>query len=250
LPSKTVEPIIDPIRALAQTLTGLDFDLRGWALSWARVAPALTLVPAFGLTALPFQSRAALGLALAVSIAPALAPVATSIPLGAALLIEAARGLPVALSAAGILWAAGMAGGLADNLRGARETQSLPVVDEEVSPLGALLTLLVALLFLEGGGAARVAAALSRNTAPSLGLCWQVSLGLTHAIELSLAVAAPLVAVSMIVELSSALIARSATPAHIAALLAPLRSIAILAAFALLFEQMTELLAAAALARL
>ncbi|HEY4106855.1 MAG TPA: flagellar biosynthetic protein FliR, partial [Polyangiaceae bacterium] len=221
-------------------------DLRGWALAWARVAPALTLVPAFGLTALPVQSRAALGLALAVSIAPALTPADTGVPFGLALLFEAARGLPVALSAAGVLWAAGMAGGLTDNLRGARETQALPIVDAETSPLGALLSLLVAIVFLEGGGAARVVAALTTSTTISHGLLWQVSLGLTHAIELALAVAAPIVAVSIVLELSNALIARAATPASIAALLAPLRSILMLGAFALLFERMTTLLAAIA----
>ena len=136
-----------------------------------------------------------------------------------------------------------MAGGLTDNIRGARETQALPVVDEDVSPLGALLSLLVSLLFLESGGAARVAAALASQEALSHGVLWQVALGLTHSVELALAVAAPVVAVSIVVELGNALIARSATPAHIAALLAPLRSVLILVAFALLFEHMTTLLA-------
>lgn len=231
---------------MQQLLGPLDLDLRGWALSWARVSPALTLVPAFGLNALPAQSRVALGLALAVSIAPSLQPAQLSAPFGVALLMEAARGLPVALAAAGALWAAGMAGGLTDNIRGARETQALPIVDEDHSPLGTLLALLVALVFLEGGGAARVASALSVNVEVSRGLVWHVALGLTHAIELALAVAAPVVAVSIVAELANALIARSATPAHVVALLAPLRSILILTTFALLFERMTNLLAALA----
>ncbi len=227
-------------------LTALGVDLRGWALAWARVTPALTLVPAFGLNALPAQTRAALGLALAVSIAPSLHPAQLSAPFGVALLLEAARGLPVALAAAGALWAAGMAGGLADNLRGARETQALPIVDEDTSPLGALLSLLVALVFLEGGGAARVASALSGAGDVSNGVLWQVAIGLTHAIELALAVASPVVAVSIIAELANALIARSATPAHVVALLAPLRSVLLLIAFALLFERMASLLATVA----
>lgn len=221
----------------------LGVDLRGWALAWARVTPALTLVPAFGLNALPAQTRAALGLALALSIAPSLQPLQLSAPFGVALMLEAARGLPVALAAAGALWAAGMAGGLADNLRGAREAQTLPVLDEDVTPLGALLSLLVALLFLETGGAARVAAALASSVTISHDLLWQVTLGLTHAIELALAVAAPVVAVSIIAELANALIARSATPAHVVALLAPLRSVLILIVFGLLFERMASLLA-------
>jgi type III secretory pathway component EscT len=203
----------------------------------------LTLVPAFGLSALPASTRAALGLALAVSIAPALEPAQLSAPLGVGLLLEAARGLPVALAAAGVLWAAGMAGGLADNLRGARETQALPLVDEETSPLGALLSLLVALLFLEGGGAARIASALTSKVEIDRGLLWRVTVGLTHSVELALAIAAPIIAVSIVLELANALIARSASPAHVVALLAPLRSLLILAAFALLFERMSVLLA-------
>ena len=236
-------PHLDPAQILQPLLSAVGVDLRGWALAWARVTPALTLVPAFGLNALPAQTRAALGLALAVSIAPSLQPAQLSAPFAVALLLEAARGLPVALTAAGALWAAGMAGGLADNIRGARETQALPIVDEETSPLGALLALLVSLVFHEGGGAARVASALSSNTALTHGLLWQVALGLTHAIELALAVAAPVVAVSIVAELANALIARSATPAHVVALLAPLRSILILVTFALLFERMASLLA-------
>jgi len=239
-------PHLDPAQILQPALSALGVDLRGWALAWARVTPALTLLPAFGLNALPAQTRAALGLALAVSIAPSLQPAQLSAPFGVALLFEAARGLPVALAASGALWAAGMAGGLTDNIRGARETQALPVIDEETSPLGALLSLFVALIFLEGGGAARVAAALSNNPTVSHGTIWQVAFGLTHAIELALAVAAPVVALSIVLELANALIARSATPAHVVALLAPLRSILILVAFALLFERMASLLASVA----
>ena len=239
-------PHLDPAQILQPLLAGLGGDLRGWALAWARVTPALTLLPALGLSALPAQTRAALGLALAVSIAPSLQPAQLEAPFAVALLLEAARGLPVALAASGALWAAGMAGGLIDNLRGARETQALPVVDEDTSPLGALLSLLVALIFLEGGGAARVAAALTSTITVSHGTLWQVALGLTHAVELALAVAAPVVAVSIVLELVNALVARSATPAHIVALLAPLRSIVVLVAFALLFERMASLLASVA----
>lgn len=237
---------MDPAQLLQPLLGALDVDLRSWALAWARVAPALTLVPAFGLNALPAQTRVALGLALAVSIAPSLQPVALAAPFGVELLLQAARGLPVALAAAGALWAAGMAGGLADNLRGARESQSLSIVDEGVSPLGALLSLLVALLFLEGGGAARVAAALASEPALSQGGLLRIALGLTHAIELALAVAAPVVGASIVIELANALIARAATPSHVVQLLAPLRSIFILLTFALLFERMAALLAAVA----
>jgi type III secretory pathway component EscT len=239
-------PHQDPAQILQPLLSALGLDLRGWALAWARVMPALTVIPAFGLNALPAQTRAALGLALAVSLAPSLQPLQLAAPFGIALLLEAARGSPIAIGASGALWAAGMAGGLTDNVRGARETQTLPIVDEDTSPLGALLSLLVALLFLQGGGAARVAAALASNPDVSRGTLLQIALGLTQAIELALAVAAPVVAVSIVLELANALIARAATPAHVAALLAPLRSIVILVCFALLFDRMASLLATVA----
>jgi len=241
-----VQPLLDPAQISPESLAALGISLRGWALGWARVTPALTLVPAFGLSALPAQTRAALGLALAVSIAPALEPVRSAAPFGVALALEAVRGLPVALAAAGVLWAAGMAGGLIDNLRGARETQALPVLEEETSPLGALLALLVALVFLEGGGASRVVAALATRSAIDHGTLWLIVDGLTRAISLALAVASPIVAVSVVAELANALIARAASPAHVSALLAPLRSLVILGAFALLFERMATLLTLAA----
>ena len=239
-------PHLDPSQILQPLLASLGGDLRGWALAWARVTPAVTLVPAFGLNALPAQTRAVLSLALAASLVPSLQPVHHSAPLGVALLLEAAAGVPVAFAASGALWAAGMAGGLTDNLRGAREAQALPIVDDGSSPLGALLSMVVALVFLEGGGAARVAAALSESVALSPSILWRVAFGLTRSVELALAVAAPIAAVSIVVESANALIARSAAPAYIAALLAPLRSIAILVAFALLFERMAGLLSAVA----
>jgi len=75
-----MQPLIDPAQILQPAAAMLGVDLRGWALAWARVTPALTLVPAFGLNALPAPTRAALGLALAVSIAPSLAPAQLSAP--------------------------------------------------------------------------------------------------------------------------------------------------------------------------
>ena len=47
-------------------------DPRAWALGFARAVPAVTLVPAFGLSAVPPPTRLTLGLALGLCIAPAL----------------------------------------------------------------------------------------------------------------------------------------------------------------------------------
>jgi type III secretory pathway component EscT len=219
-------------------------ELRGYLAAWARVSPAIALVPAFGLSALPAAARAGLGLALAIAVAPAISALPGGQgPLWVELGVQAARGLPVAITASAVLWAATMAGGLADDLRGSRAVAALPNLDEGTTPLGALTTMLVAIVFLEGGGAERVVAALLRPP-PAHVLLGLVST-LEGAIGLSVAVLAPITAVSIVVELSSALIARAAAPAYVASLLAPLRSVAVLAAFALLLDRIVALLAIA-----
>src|SRR5579872_10114 len=97
-------------------LSGTDWASIG--LAWARAMPAVILVPAFGLRALPRPAQALIGLGLAICIAPAIAP---SHAVGAArwlaaALAEVVKGLPVALAAAIPLWAATMAGGVADTI--------------------------------------------------------------------------------------------------------------------------------------
>jgi len=62
-------------------------------------------------------------------------------------------------------------------------------------------------------------------------------------VDLAFAIAAPLVVASVVLETASALIARAATPAFIGPVLAPLKSIALLAILALVLERITELLA-------
>ena len=83
----------------------------------------LTLVPAFGLRALPLAARGVVGLALAAAVAPAVASTSVATPARlpwiALAFEQIVRGLPVAVAAAVPLWAATMAGGLVDTLRGA-----------------------------------------------------------------------------------------------------------------------------------
>jgi type III secretory pathway component EscT len=234
---------------MVQALEAGGLDLRAWGLAWARVAPTIAIVPAFGLRAVPAPARIALGLALAASIAPAVGPAADPAhPWPLQLAIEAAKGLPVALSAAIALWAATMAGGLIDDLRGAREQASLPNVEPGSTPMGALLAMLAAIVFLETGGPGRVAHALSdRNLSLSDPLS-RAAANLVSGIELAIAIAAPIVVVAIVVEVAGALVARAANPAHLGPILAPLRSIAILGVAALLLDRMIELVAAAATA--
>jgi type III secretory pathway component EscT len=217
-------------------------ELIGLLRWWARVAPAVLLVPAFGLRAVPVPMRVALGLALAVAAGPSAETSAHQGLLAVQLAIEMLRGLPVAVTAATALWIATMAGGLVDNLRGAQEGVGLPNVEAGSTPVGALLSMLVALAFLQGGGPARVMAALSEPSAMDRALAAQVATTLAGGVELAVAVAAPLLAVSVVVEVASALFARAAAPAFVQPLLAPLRSFVVLAVLAVLLERIAEIL--------
>jgi len=235
----------DYLEILARITERAGWDLAGLGLAWARVAPSVLLIPAFGLSAVPGPTRAVLGLSIAACIGPALgAPAgAQTLPFAAAFVVEFARGLPIALTASLALYAASMAGGLVDNLRGSREQAALPNVDPGATPMGALLAVLTGLLFLESGGAIRVAQALAAPSPPLVGALPGLVRSLTGAIEVAVAVAAPLVGASIVVELASALIARAASPAFIVSLLAPIRAVAVLAIAALLLDRMAELLA-------
>lgn len=235
----------DYLEILAQITGQSRLELSSLALAWARVTPSVILIPAFGLGAVPGPTRAALALALAACIAPALRPVAelSSLPFVVSFALESLRGLPIALLSSLALYVASMAGGLADNLRGWHEPSRLPNVDADATPLGSLLVMLLAVVFLQSGGAVRVVRALAAPVpSPAASLATLVQ-QLSQSIEVAVAVAAPIVAASILVELANALIARAAAPAFILPLLAPLRAIALLSIVALLLDRMVELLA-------
>lgn len=228
--------------ALTAVFAANGVDPRTWALGFARATPAVTLVPAFGLSAVPPQTRLTLGLALGLCIAPALSgEVSRGGPFLVALGREALVGLPVALLASLSIYVATMAGGLIDDLRGARESVTLPALPEQLPPVAALFALLASVAFLETGGAARVASSLS---APLLSarFGWpSIVQAFAGSIELAFAIAAPLAVASVLLEAVSALIARAATPAFIGPVLAPLKSAALLGILALVFERIADL---------
>jgi flagellar biosynthetic protein FliR len=230
--------------ALAGAFVASGVDPRAWALGFARVIPTVTLVPAFGLSAVPAQTRLTLGLALGLCCAPALAGRMEGDGwLVVAMGREALVGLPVALLAALASYVALMAGGLVDDLRGAKETVTLPALPEQLPPVSVLFALLASIAFLETGGAARVVGALS---SPLLGprFSWPaLAQAFASSIELAFAIAAPLAVACVLLEIASALIARAATPAFIGPVLAPLKSVVLLGVLALVFERIAELLA-------
>src|SRR5689334_11052626 len=232
------------LEALVRLLEGSGVDLASWGLAFARVLPVLVIVPAFGLRALSAPVRAAAALVLSAIIVPAL-PTAggAALPWPPLLLFEFARGTLIAIAAALPLWSATMAGGIVDALRGAQEQIDAPTVEGRPSPLGALFALLAATIFLGTGGPARLVGILV-SPAPSLesGLV-RAAANLAAGIGFATAVAAPLLAASLIFELAGALVARAASPAHLSALLAPVRSLALLALTAIFLDRMAVLLA-------
>lgn len=225
--SPLAHPIVEALRA-----NGVDLAVMGRA--WARATPLVVLVPAFGLRALPAPMRVTLALGLAAVIYPALAVDAST---GATitstvLALEVLRGMPLALATAVPLWAAVMAGGLVDQLRGSSaEGASFVVVDGRPSPIAVLYGLGASFAFFAMGGPARAVSALV--TAP-LASPWRgAAITISNGIGLSIALAAPILAASLVLEITTALVARAAAPAHVDALLAPLKAIALLFVVAL-----------------
>jgi type III secretory pathway component EscT len=230
--------------ALSGAFAAAGVDPRAWALGFSRAIPTVTLVPAFGLSAVPAQTRLVLGLSLGLCVAPALAG---SVDNAGVFIVamgrEALRGLPVALMAALATYVATMAGGLIDDVRGGRESVTLPTLPEQLPPVAVLFGLLSSIAFLELGGAPRVVAALA-SAQLSARFSWpHVVQAFAGSVELAFAIAAPLAVACVLLEAGSALIARAATPAFIGPVLAPLKSVALLGVLALVLERIVELLA-------
>jgi flagellar biosynthetic protein FliR len=243
------------LSAVADALARSGLDLVAVGLAWAHAAPAVAIVPAFGLRALPTPARAVIALALALTVFPALAPIhwpghgaapvsGMGWPLAA--LGEMALGLPVAIAAAVPLWAATMAGGVADALRGGatQGSPSAPTVEGGATPLGVPLSILASSIFLASGGPARIALALATAIPEGHPVLAAVK-DLTAGITLAVAIAGPLLAASVVIEVAGALVARAASPAQLHLLLAPLRALGLLVMLALSLERMAIVLASA-----
>ena len=237
------EPLLS---AIVRAFDDAGVDLGALGLAWARVTPTVVLVPAFGLRALPAPVRGVMGLAFAFAVFPALAPVAsaaTAIPWPLAALEQILRGLPIAIAVAVPLWAATMAGGVVDALRGAQESVALATVEGRATPLGAPLALLASALFLAGGGPSRVVLALATRDLPAQPVLAGVH-DLVTGVVLAVVIAGPLLAAAVVLEIGAALVARAASPAQIHALLAPLRALGVLAVAALVLDRLAAVLAA------
>jgi type III secretory pathway component EscT len=207
--------------------------------------PTVILVPAFGLRALPTVARGVIGLALAVCIFPSVAPVEAGTAPWAVLVVgEVARGLPVAISAAAVLWAATMVGGMLDNLRASQDSVQVPVIDGRTTPMAVPFALLAGTIFLRTGGPARVAHALAVASLPDHPIL-RAANDLTSAVALAVSIGAPLIAASLVIEVTGAVIARASAPAQIHALLAPMRTMGLLLVCGVVLDRIAGLLAIA-----
>jgi hypothetical protein len=100
--------------------------------------------------------------------------------------------------------------------------------------------LLASLGFLETGGAERMARALAE---PRLHTSFAIAAErLAASAGIAVAIAAPLVVGSVLLELAGAFVARAASPAYIAPLVAPVRSLGLLFVVWLALDRVVELL--------
>lgn len=236
-------PVADALfDSLARELTRSGIDPAAWVLGAARLLPSVVLIPVFGLRALPVFGQILFALILAAAAAPAVQPLTTAgEPWLFTLLSQTLGGLPVAVSAAMTLWVASMAGNLLDELRvGSASTSPSLIADSEASPLGILFTLGAAVMFLQLGGPARLAQALSVAGPLSEQTIRDVALALARGIQLAIVIAGPMLALLPFFELFHALLARAARPVTLTAFFAPLRAIALLAIVALLLDRFME----------
>jgi type III secretory pathway component EscT len=232
------------LEAIAGVLETHGVDLAAWGIAWARVAPVIAIVPAFGLRAWSPSLRAAASLLLAITILPAVRPLAlSSVPFPIVLVTELVRGTIVAVTAAIPLWAATMAGGVVDALRGSQDLIAMPTVEDRATPLGVLLSLFAAVLFLAFGGPARVLGLLATGPVLLEGGATRVAADIAAGVGIAVAIAAPILAASIVLEIAGALVARAASPAHLHAFLAPIRSLVLLALTALLLERVATFMA-------
>jgi flagellar biosynthesis protein FliR len=238
IPKGLLDAILAEVSAGGQSLSA-------WGVAWARVLPTALFVPVFGLAILPIAQRLAIGFVLAVSIAPLLqVPVVQSpTPWLVVVLSEVARGVPVAAAASVSLWAAVVAGGVADHVTRASRAKVGRVALTDGSPFATLLSLAAAVSFLQLGGAERIAARLSAPDLVVTGPLARAVSDLAVGIQLGVGIGAPLLVVALVLDVATLIAARELRPLRSESALAPLRSLLLFVATAALLDRMAEAVA-------
>jgi flagellar biosynthetic protein FliR len=238
IPHGLLDAILAEVAAEGQSLSA-------WGVAWARVLPTVLFVPVFGLAVLPVALRFALGFVLALAIAPLVhtpvvpAPTAWLI----VLISEFARGVPVAAAASVSLWAAMVAGGVADLTTRASRTKLGRLAFADGSPFSTLLFLAASVSFLQLGGAERIAVRLGASdfggAAPLAGAVRDLAAG----IELGVGIGAPLLVIALVLDLVILMATRELRALRPESTLAPLRSLVLFVATAALLDRMAEAVA-------
>jgi type III secretory pathway component EscT len=233
------------IESVAIVASARGVDLSALAVSWARALPTVLIVPAFGLKALPTPMRVVLGATIAIAIFPAMAPVIAlraHEPWISSAFEQIVSGIPIALATAIPLWAATMAGGAIDTARGVDSKKEFPVVEKGATEIGVFFSLLASAIFLATGGPARVANQLISahlGAHPVLAAVHDLVGGITAAV----AIAAPILTASIVVDAGLALANRASSPVPLGASMAPVRTMALFVRLALVLERIARVLA-------
>ena len=233
--SGILDAILAETSASGQSLAAL-------GIAWARVLPTAFLVPAFGFGFLPLSLRIAMGFGLAVSVAPAVSStlVGAGAPWPMLLVGEVARGVPVAIVAATALFVATVAGGVTDAALGLRLRTLGAPFGRDGGPFAVLLGLAAAILFLDGGGATRIAQQLLRAEIATAGPLANAVRDLAAGIDIGASIGAPLLVIAGVIEITIGLASREFGTLRFATIAPPLRALAVLVGAAVLFERMAE----------
>lgn len=230
-----------PLPLLVEELERAGLAPEAWSLAAARLLPSVLLVPAFGLQALPLLARLGFAFVLSAPIVPALAALlpAQTLSLRSAL-EQIALGSPVAVAAASTLWVATMAGNVLDAVRGSASLTPFAGAGSEATPFGVLLSLLAAAAFLLAGGPAALLEALLVTAPLSSTSLLTLALSIARGIDVAVLVAAPLLSLTLLLEVARALAARAAGSDAVSVALAPARALLIVLFAALLLDRVVE----------
>ncbi len=223
------------------TLADAGVNLHGWLSAFARVLPIVLIVPAFGARALNPPARGMMAFALALVLMPALKGSIAAMRFDSVLelFVHALRGTLVAVTASVGMWVASSAGGLTDQLRGYSDMRPSILGDERASPMGFLF-LLIAIVFFFARGTPSMLVVLLADPADPRPVLVTLTHDLLGGVALALAMATPLVAASLVIEVAGALVARAASPASVQGTIAPIRSLSMLAITALVLERVAS----------
>jgi type III secretory pathway component EscT len=129
-------------------------------------------------------------------------------------------------------------------MRGAENAIDAPTVEEGSTQLGIFFSLLASSIFLATGGPARVATSLITAEFPDHPLI-AAAHDLTQGISAAVAIAAPILAATILIDVGLSMVNRATSPLSANAITLPARSLGIVVMLALVLERIARVLALA-----